>query len=83
MRTNLGETEKERRLIEKIWQVQDRLPVLIKDLKQHLRAGEFDWYVKHLASLAGVFIAMAEEIADDLLTDGERNALGMDNDDED
>lgn len=75
MRTNLGETPAERKLIEEVWRVQDRLPIAVRDMKAHLRAGEFKKYVEHLAGTAGLFIAMAEEIADTLLTDEEKDSL--------
>lgn len=75
MRTNLGETPAERNLIENIWRVQDGLPIAVKHMKAFLRQGDFKEYVSHLASLAGIFIAIAEEINDELLTDEERDAL--------
>lgn len=78
MRTNLGETPAERELIESIWRVQDGLPIAVRHMKAFLRQGEFKNYVEHLASLAGIFVAMAEEIADELLTDEERDALTYD-----
>lgn len=81
MRTNLGETPQERRVIESIWAFQDRLPGITKHLKEHLRNGEFKVYTEHLADMAGFLIALAEEIADHLLTDGEKDALGVNGED--
>jgi hypothetical protein len=44
-------------------------------MREHLDRGEYSKYVYHLAELAGVFIAMGEEIAEVLLTENEALAL--------
>lgn len=75
MKTNLGETERERELISAVWRVQDSLPNVVRHMKVVLREGEFKKYVEHLAAVAGCFIGMGEEVVDTLLTEGERESL--------
>jgi hypothetical protein len=44
-------------------------------LERHLKKGEYKEYVWHLAHIAGVFIAMGEEIGQVLLTQDEQDEL--------
>lgn len=71
----MGETPTEKNLIEAVWRVQDKVPGVIRHMKQKLREGDFKSYVEHLAAVAGCFIGMGQEITDILLTDEEKEGM--------
>lgn len=74
-RVNLGETKKERTMIEEVWHNVDSSRTVLDCIEGRMGRGEYAEVLEHIGVMAMCWMVMGDGIWENLLTESEREEI--------